>query len=627
MTVRYDVSAVPLQGAYVAKQCPVRAQNDALLPLGPAPPDPFTERLITHGLDFQADVLAEITRLHPRAAVIEGDDAAGQQAATLAAMAAGASPILGGRLPVDSVGRRVGSPDLLVAGEGGGYRAIDIKWHQTLEPAQRRASELSPRCTGLDALTLEAAIADPELALRRREDDALQLAHYQRLLEASGRAVEGARCAGIIGVERRVVWYDLDAPLWRTPSSTARTKLRTSMERYEFEFDFRLDIVAVAARHRVDPSVELLVVPVRCDDCPRCPWNDHCRAVLEAGAGDVSLLPHIGWTPWRIHRDHGVGDRAALAALDWRTASVVAAGVDVAGLQEVAAHRPATAPVSELRTAVRASRQLEVLEASGIDSIGDLLALDATTAAYSGSGLTSLPEQIDMARAALGGRSVYRRRGVERVVVPRADLEVDVDMESCELGAYLWGSLLTDRTTGAEARPRYIPFVTWEPLTPEREVENSLAFWRWLTELRSQARARGLSFRAYCYNASAENRYLRRLGRGAGLAGAVEEFVASPEWVDLLRVWETQLITGQGSGLKVVAPLLGFHWEVEDAGGTELMVRYDLAAAGDEGSRRWLLDYNHGDVEATLAIREWMDSAVVTGVEEEVLQPAPRDGV
>ena len=42
-------------------------------------------------------------------------------------------------------------------------------------------------------------------------------------------------------------------------------------------------------------------------------------------------------------------------------------------------------------------------------------------------------------------------------------------------------------------------------------------------------------------------------------------------------------------------------------------MRYDLAAAGDEGSRRWLLDYNRGDVEATLAIREWMDSAVVTG--------------
>jgi predicted RecB family nuclease len=615
MTVRHDVSAVPLQGAYVAKRCPVRAQNDALLPLAPAPPDPFTARLLDHGIAFQAEVIADLARLHPNALLIEGGDAAERQTATLAAMAAGASPILGARLPADAAGRRVGSPDVLVAGEGGGYRAIDIKWHQTLEPSRRRAAELSPLCSGLEAPAREAATAEPELTLRRREDDALQLAHYQRMLEACGWAVEGARCAGIIGVERRVVWYDLDAPLWRTPSSTARTKLRTTMERYDFEFDFRLDILAVAAQHRVDPSVDLLVVPVRCDECPTCPWNDHCRSVLEAGAGDVSLLPHIGWTPWRIHRDHGVTDRAGLAALDWTTASMVAAGVDVAGLQNLAAHRPLTAPLSELGKEGQAARQLELLEANGISAVGDLLALDANTAAYSGSGLSSLPDQIDMARAALGGRPAYRRRGVGRLVVPRGDIEVDVDMESCELGAYLWGGLLTDRTTGAASR-RYTAFVTWEPLTPEREVQNSLDFWRWLMELRSSARSRGLSFRAYCYNASAENRYLRRLGRGAGLDGEVEEFVASADWIDLLRVWETQLITGQGSGLKTVAPLLGFRWDVADAGGTESMVRYDLAAAGDEDSRRWLLDYNRGDVEATLAIREWMGSAMVPGVEE-----------
>ncbi len=616
MTTRHDVSAVPSQGAYLARRCPVRAQNDALLPSGAAPPDPFAERLIARGVAFQADIVAEILRLHPRAVAIEEAAGARGGAQTETALAARSSPILSARLPEDAAGRRVGTPDLLVSAAGGGYRAIDIKGHQALELSEGRATELEGLCAGLDALTLEAAVPDPDLAARHREDDVLQLAHYQRMLEAAGLAAEGPRYGGIIGAERRVVWYDLDRPAWRTPSSTGNTKLRTAMERYDFEFDFRLDILAVAAQHRADPAVQALVVPVRCGECPSCPWDAHCRSVLEAGAGDVSLLPRIGWTQWKVHRDHGVTDRAALAGLGWRTASVVATGVDVAGLRGVAAGRPPDAPLMDLADAWRRSQDLERLQRMGIATVGDLLALDEATAAYSGSNLASLPEQIDLARAALGGHPVYRRRGVSAVAVPRGDIEVDVDMESSEVGVYLWGNLLTERAHGSPPRSEYVPFVTWERLTPEGEAANSLSFWRWLMATRARALGQGLSFRAYCYNAGAENQYLRRLGLSAGLAGQIADFITSGEWVDLLRVWDAQLITGGGSGLKAVAPLVGFHWEVDDPGGADSMVRYDAAAAGDERAQQWLLDYNRGDVRATLAVREWMDAATVPGVEE-----------
>lgn len=254
--------------------------------------------------------------------------------------------------------------------------------------------------------------------------------------------------------------------------------------------------------------------------------------------------------------------------------------------------------------------------------MGDLLSLDAATARYSGSGLASLPEQIDMARAALGREPVYRRRGVAQVVVPRADVEVDVDMENSEVGVHLWGNLRTDRINPTAPSSEYISFVTWEPPTPAREAENSHSFWRWLMGIRAATHARGLTFRAYCYNAGAENQYLRRLGLSAGLAEDVEAFIASDEWVDMLKVWDSQLITARASGLKVVAPLIGFQWEVDDAGGGESMVRYDSAAAGDEPARRWLLDYNRGDVEATLALREWMGSALVPGVDDSAPHPS-----
>ena len=42
------------------------------------------------------------------------------------------------------------------------------------------------------------------------------------------------------------------------------------------------------------------------------------------------------------------------------------------------------------------------------------------------------------------------------------------------------------------------------------------------------------------------------------------------------------------------------------------MIQYDVAARSDdartrEEARNWLLTYNRGDVEATLAIRDWLD--------------------
>ncbi len=223
-----------------------------------------------------------------------------------------------------------------------------------------------------------------------------------------------------------------------------------------------------------------------------------------------------------------------------------------------------TTSVLELTALWPATRQLQQLHDAGVTTVGDVLSLDAPTALYSNAGITSLVEQIDQARAALGAERAYRRRGIDTVRVRRADVEVDIDMESTELGAYLWGALVTSRRVGGY---RILPFVTWEPMSADEEPAHALLFWQWLMGLRSATVAAGLTFSAYCWNAGAENQYLRRIGRAWDIVDEVEAFIGGDEWVDLYRVWDANFITGGASGLKVVAPIVGFAWEVDDPGG------------------------------------------------------------
>lgn len=304
---------------------------------------------------------------------------------------------------------------------------------------------------------------------------------------------------------------------------------------------------------------EPLAYPSRIVDCRSCPWWPVCEADLLA-ARDVSL---------------------------------VLRGEDAVHLRHAAVH-----------------------------TVDQLAALDPTREPPVPLVSMPFPDAVALARAWLADLTVVRR--VVDVHVPRADIEVDVDMESFgDSGAYLWGCLLSgDRLAELGLPAGYRAFVTWQPLPTPDEGRSFGEFWQWLSDVRRRTELAGLTFRAYCYNELAENRWLlasadRFAGRrDVPAAGDVRRFIESESWVDLFRAVSDTFLCARGKGLKTIAPAAGFHWRDPEAGGENSM-RWYRDAVGMDGvparldQRRRLLEYNEDDVRATRALREWMSSPAV----------------
>jgi predicted RecB family nuclease len=303
-----------------------------------------------------------------------------------------------------------------------------------------------------------------------------------------------------------------------------------------------------------------LALPSRIMDCRSCPWWPTCEADLVA-ARDVSL---------------------------------VLRGEDAVALRQ-----------------------------AGIRTVDELAALPTSQPPPVPMVATPFPDAVALARAWLAGLTVVRR--VVDVEVPRADIEVDVDMESFgDSGAYLWGAWLSGpRVADVDFAPGYRAFATWRPLPTPDEARSFGEFWQWLTEVQARARLAGLTFRAYCYNELAENRWLlASADRFAGTRGVpardeVLAFITSPAWVDLFRIVSDTFLCARGKGLKTIAPVAGFHWRDAEASGENSMRWYRDAVGmdgepADPGQRRRLLEYNEDDVRATSTLREWMTSQAMT---------------
>ncbi|MHA2790044.1 TM0106 family RecB-like putative nuclease [Corynebacterium sp. S7] len=185
--------------------------------------------------------------------------------------------------------------------------------------------------------------------------------------------------------------------------------------------------------------------------------------------------------------------------------------------------------------------------------------------------------------------------------VPRADVEIDIDMEAyLDQGAYLWGAYDGDT---------YHAFVTWDEVGGKEESAMFTAFWTWLMGRREAALQAGQTFAAYCYAAGGENHWLISSARRFNTVDEAEvrSFIQSDEWIDVFAYVRRQFVGVDGLGLKVVAPLAGYDWEDEVDGEASIAYRRS-ARLGDTNARELLLRYNEDDCRATRSVREFLDA-------------------
>ena len=122
---------------------------------------------------------------------------------------------------------------------------------------------------------------------------------------------------------------------------------------------------------------------------------------------------------------------------------MLATTVDLTRWYADAVNADPNTPIDDLRPRARTQTQV-LLDAGFLTAAGLLARIDYPTSELNGAGF--LPEAILNARAALGPEPLYRRPDVDPPEIPRADVEIDIDMENVLDGVYLWGALVTDRT-------------------------------------------------------------------------------------------------------------------------------------------------------------------------------------
>ncbi len=478
---------------------------------------------------------------------------------TCTALDAGARLIIAPRLPGDDAGLRRAHAHLLVrvgrSSERWTYAPVVIRHGELAEAAATRRSPVGD----LEHPWPESATFRNGVGVRVTASTVrvgLAVVHALAVLEAAGHADERFR-GGVIDRHRAIWWLDLASSAYP----------RFNRHTYERHYAERLGVLQGHQRWR-DSQGPFPTVPAWHRECLECDYAVVCREQLES-RDDVSLTRFTSLEQQALLRESGIVTRGRLARLDPARARGA---------------RPAFADGA-----------LEAVLAASIDNLESL---------------------IYRARATEFGP--LRTTDADRMGCPRADVEVDVDMESYDNRTYLWGALVTLRRNVPGVEAGYRSFVDWATPTERSEGDVFAAFWRWLTDLRQRTATAGATWCAYCFWAYAEDSAMNRAASSSSPQAPdlaeIEAFRSTrpPVWVDVHALARSQIQTDGPTGLKALARHANFRWRDASPSGEASMSWFESACnegGANSEDRRRLLEYNEDDCRATRALREWLGGA------------------
>ena len=456
-------------------------------------------------------------------------------------------------------------------------------------------------------------------AVKVQKSSIFQLIHQWKILENLGHAfrMNGSIPVGVIGIEKIIAWEDL-SPF---------------MDEYEDRFSKSVHAVTLARQNF--PASVARVNPVWISSCGQCDWKSNCRKELEA-KDDISLIVR---SRAKNYLDFGIKTISQLASLNRKAAYILSMKINIDSLvlksndQVLSSCVPISVLVSNIK-------EVTILHSVGIYSLKDLLDIRKYIDELLPLKSKNLSRDIELAKLykleKLSSMPILVRSSSypNDFCIPKADVEIDIDLEDTGRQVYLWGALVNftseiPSTFGFSSG--YFPFVTFGCKDLEegnfqqsqyQEAKNFENFWKWLKKIISSAIEEGLTWNCYYYS-PAENKWLRSCARrfqsnpwGLEIPSIeeVDDFISSPNWIDIYSDFiYSKFISLSGLGLKSMAKFAGFKWRNDSMGGEESRLWYQKAiqdrdfVVSQENKKR-ILAYNEDDVRATFILRNWLNT-------------------